>query len=228
MAEKSNQPGIRHQDTSQHDMMALVELASTGETSKAPTQTQIGTHLRNQQWTQYLEEQLVRNRASNKIAFLASMVKNAMTDQTTKERKTIATKVTQFFVTNMCRLPPGKEDTGSAPVDQTYSIPLINEQMTAAGTEIESVNEWISTNATAQQWIKGVTAGLAEAGASPPPTKDTRKYKRGSQTSLRPQLTSLITTQVSPPRTQKRLQVNSRVTQTHRPLLVSTYQRAIQ
>ena len=67
-------------------MMSLVNMATGTEPSRAPTVNEIGDQLRVQHWTQYLNEQLVRNRASNKIAFLASNVKAAMEDRSTKDK----------------------------------------------------------------------------------------------------------------------------------------------
>ena len=69
--------GSEYGESSQHDMMSLVNMATGTAPSKAPTVNEIGDQLRTQQWEQYLNEQLVRNRASNKIAFLASNVKTA-------------------------------------------------------------------------------------------------------------------------------------------------------
>ena len=155
-------------------MMSLVNMATGTEPSKAPTVNEIGDQLRVQHWTQYLNEQLVRNRASNKIAFLASNVKAAMEDRSTKDKKSLSDKITAFFTQNMCRVPGANEDDAHA--DQTYSLPLIYEQMASQGTEIGKTTEWISTSDTAQQWIRGVIAGLAQAGLNPPNTRDARKY----------------------------------------------------
>ena len=162
------------QEHSQHDMMALASMASHG----TPTAEQVGNDLRTQQWFRYLDEMIVRNQASNKIAYLASSVKSAMADNANKERKLIATKVTDFFVNKMCRVPTEGGDAAQDYTDQELSIPRIIEQMTSAGQEISAINEWISTNTAAQQWVSGVITGLAQAGACPPSIKDTRKYKR--------------------------------------------------
>ena len=177
MAESSSTRGSEHTETSQHDMMALLDMANSG----SPTVQQVGIDLRTQQWVRYLDEQLARNRASNKIAYLASSVKSAMADHTNKERKQISSKVTEFFVKKMCRVSEKSDAGGNAEAtytDQEFSIPMIFGQMTAEGTEIPTVNEWISSNTTAQRWVSGVINGLATAGAYPPSTKDTRKNKR--------------------------------------------------
>ena len=166
--------GSEYSESSQHDMMSLVNMATGTAPSRAPTVNEIGDQLRTQQWEQYLNEQLVRNRASNKIAFLASNVKAAMEDRSTKDKKGLSDKVTAFFTKNMCRVPGADKDDAHA--DQTYSLPLIYEQMAKQGKEIGKITEWISTSDTAQQWISGVIAGLAHAGLNPPNTKDTRKH----------------------------------------------------
>ena len=166
--------GSEYSESSQHDMMSLVNMATGTEPSKAPTANEIGDQLRTQQWGQYLSEQLVKNRASNKIAFLASNVKAAMEDRSTKDKKGLSDKVTAFFTKNMCRVPGAKIE--DAHTDQTYSLQLIYEQMASQCKEIGKITEWISTSDTAQQWIRGVIAGLAHAGLNPPNTKDTRKY----------------------------------------------------
>ena len=62
-----------YSESSQHDMMSLVNMATGKEPPKAPTVNEIVDQLRTQQWEQYPNEQLVRNRASNKIAFLAAL-----------------------------------------------------------------------------------------------------------------------------------------------------------
>ena len=116
-----------YSESSQHDMMSLVNMATGTEPSRAPTANEIGDQLRVQQWTQYLNEQLVKNRASNKIAFLASNVKAAMEDRSTKDKKGLSDKITAFFTKNMCRVPGANED--EAHTDQAYSLPLIYEQM---------------------------------------------------------------------------------------------------
>ena len=97
-------------ESSQHDMMSLVNMATGTEPTKAPTANEIGDQLRTQQWEQYLSEQLVKNRASNKIAFLASNVKAAMEDRSTKDRKALSDKITAFFTKNMCRVPGATTD----------------------------------------------------------------------------------------------------------------------
>ena len=55
-------------------MMSLVNMATGKEPSKAPTVNEIGDQLRTQQWEQYLNEQLVRNRASNKVTGTSRLV----------------------------------------------------------------------------------------------------------------------------------------------------------
>ena len=123
---------------SQHGMiMELVTMANSG----TPPAAQAGIDLRTQQWARYLDEQLARNRASNKVAYLVSSLKSAMADQPNKERKQISSQVTGFFVKKMRRVPAASGEGGSAEAtytDQEFSIPLIFGQMTAAGTCINS------------------------------------------------------------------------------------------
>ena len=73
MAESSSTRGSEHTETSQHDMMALLTMANSG----TPSAAQVGVDLRTQQWVRYLDEQLARNRASNKIAYLATKKETA-------------------------------------------------------------------------------------------------------------------------------------------------------
>ena len=115
MADSNLTRGPEHTETSQHDMMALVTMANSG----TPSAAQVGIDLRTQQWVRYLDEQLARNRASNKIAYLASSVKSAMADQSNKERKQISAQVTAFFVQKMCRVPA--ESSAGGDTETTYT-----------------------------------------------------------------------------------------------------------